>query len=422
MIELKELKAAIEAKGQAVAELREATDKYHDEVKAHGAAMAETKAELKKVNGILNDSIEAKEAVEKRISELEIASKRSGGNNGGDNSDEHAAEYKTKFFDYMRKARTERTETMDAASQKFIDENPEFKAMSVNSQADGGYLVPKDTSGRMVTAIRETSPLRNLASVQSISTDALDGTVDTDEAEGGWTEEVASRAETNNPKVGVWKIPVHEMYAKPKATMKLIEDSAVDIESWLVQKGAKRFARLENKVFIDGTGVGKCTGIMTKTIIYTDPDVAPKDSVRTVKSGANAVMTDPDFLKKMVYRLKGVYRGNANWLLSREGQEAVRLMKQDGKYVWQAGLQAGQPDRLLNYGIGEMNDMADFAEDSLSVAFGNIAEAYQIVDRLQFSLLVDPYSSKPFVEYYMRRRVGADVINSDALIYGELSS
>jgi HK97 family phage major capsid protein len=52
---------------------------------------------------------------------------------------------------------------------------------------------------------------------------------------------------------------------------------------------------------------------------------------------------------------------------------------------------------------------------SLAVAYGDMRETYQIVDRVGIRTLRDPYSAKPYVEFYSTKRVGGDVVNFNAL-------
>ena len=98
--------------------------------------------------------------------------------------------------------------------------------------------------------------MRNLATVETISTDALEIHDDLNEADSGWTSERAARSETNSPQVGVRRISVHELYAIPKATQTLLDDSCMDVENWLSMNIADKMSRLENASFICGDGTG----------------------------------------------------------------------------------------------------------------------------------------------------------------------
>jgi HK97 family phage major capsid protein len=95
--------------------------------------------------------------------------------------------------------------------------------------------------------------------------------------------------------------------------------------------------------------------------------------------------------------------------------KAMLLKDGDGKYIWQPNQQAGKPGVLLGYEVRQAADMDAVGASKLPVAFGNFKMGYQIVDRLGISTLRDPYSAKPFVQFYTRKRVGGDVVNFEAI-------
>lgn len=317
--------------------------------------------------------------------------------------------YKSAFLNYMRKG----DQILGA---------DELKALSVGTDPDGGYVVNPDMSGRIVAKVFETSPLRAYASVQVISTDALEGLFDLEESASGWVGETESRAETATPQLGKWRIPVHELYAKPKATQKLLDDAEIDMEAWLASKVAEKFARDEANAFVVGNGVGKPRGFLD----YADGTTLP-GTIERFDSGVNGgFATDgsgADVLISALYGLKQPYRNNAVWAMNRSTTSAVRKIKDsDGAYIWQAALSAGQPATLLGYPVASFEDMPALATGSLSVAVADWREAYQIVDRAGIRTLRDPYSAKPYVEFYTTKRVGGDVVNFEAIKLIEFSA
>lgn len=417
MSDLTEIKDLLTKKGEAVDALQKALEKQSEEIKSMGGTTAETREMMTKANEAISHFNETKATLEERLGLLESAFKRGKTASGDD------AEVPTALVEYGKALSESFFRRCDDSGlrdlqEKAVAASPEFKAMAVNSQADGGYLVTPDMTGRMATVIRETSQIRALASVQAISTDALEGIVNEGRLPFGWVAETQSRAGTATTEIGLWRIPTHECYCEPAATQKFLEDAAVNVEQWLIAQGGETFALGEETAFVVGDGVVQPRGIVTYTPIYTDPDVVPRKSVRAVKTGAAGDLTNPDRVVQMVYRLKQAYRRNATWLLDRTGQEKVRLLKQDNKYVWRPGLEPGQPDRLLGYPVSECNDLPAWGVDgNITGVFGDIARAYQIVDRVQMSVLRDPYTAKPMVKFYMRRRVGGDVISFDPLVY-----
>ncbi len=286
----------------------------------------------------------------------------------------------------------------------------EQKAMMVGSDPDGGYLVPTATSSRIITKVYETSPLDELAYHESISTDAIEIPVDTDEAGAGWVGETDARPETSTPQVGVQRIPVHEIYAKPKATQQLLEDAGVDVEAWLERKVSEKFARMRALAFISGNGIKKPRGILT----YPAGANGVRGTILQVASG-NATLLTPDGLVTLTFSLKDKYLANANWLMKRGTVGAVMLFKDNqGQYIWRPGLEAGKPSVLLGYNVRRADDMPVVGAGTLPIAFGDFRAGYTVVDRLGIRTLRDPYSSKPFVEFYTRQRVGGDVVDFEA--------
>jgi HK97 family phage major capsid protein len=313
---------------------------------------------------------------------------------------------------------------MDAyksAFDKFVRKGEEImsvderKALSVGTDPDGGYVVNPDLSGRIVMRVFETSPMRAYASIQVISSDALEGLFDLNQASSGWVGEEDSRPETNTPALGKWRIPVHELYAKPKATQKLLDDASINMEAWLASKVAEKFARDEANAFVVGDGSNKPRGFLTYSTGTTLPGTI--EQFPTGVSGAYAAAPNGgDVLINALYGLKAQYRANATWFMNRATLTATRKVKDsDGAYLWSPGIAAGQPATLLGYPVASFEDMPDPAASSLSVAVGDMREAYQIVDRLGIRTLRDPYSAKPYVEFYTTKRVGGDVVNFEAI-------
>ncbi len=297
----------------------------------------------------------------------------------------------------------------------------EVKALQVGVQPDGGYLVPADMSGRIVTRVYETSPIRQIANVQGISGTELKGIVDRDQAGAiQWGSETTAPTDSTTPQIGEWLIPVHEGRVMPKASQQILEDAAIDIEAWLARKVAARRARGENDAFVNGTGVGRPRGFCTYTTAATADGSRTWGQLEHVATGVNgdfASSAAADVLFDVVGALNPRYLMNARFVTRREVITKIRKFKgaTTGDYLWQPGLQAGAPDRILGYPITIAMDMPALAEDSLSLAFGDFMEGYQIVDRIGLTTLRDPFTAKPYVLFYTRVRLGGAVIDFDAI-------
>ena len=306
--------------------------------------------------------------------------------------------YGKAFRNYLRKG-------MDAGLEAL-----QTKALSVTSDPDGGYLVTPTMSATIIQAIFETTPMRQLAAIETISTDSLEMIDDHTALSAGWTAETVDiTSDTATPTLAKRNIPTCELYAQPKATQKLVDDAAIDVESWLAGKIADIFSRTQNTAFISGTGVGQPRGILTY------PSGTSWGQLQQVGTSSSGVVT-ADSLIALFYSLKDVYMRRASFLMNRSAVQTVRLLKETtNQYIWQPGLSAGAPDTLMGVPVYMAADMPVAAANSLSVAVGDFKAGYQIVDRQGIRILRDPFTEKPFVKFYATKRVGGDVINFDAI-------
>ncbi|MBX9725761.1 MAG: phage major capsid protein, partial [Rickettsiales bacterium] len=296
-------------------------------------------------------------------------------------------------------------------------EQIQSKALSVGTDANGGFLVPNQMADLIVSIVNESSPLRALATVETISSDSLDIIEDVTDMDAAWGDETTVRsAETTSSTLGRNTIDTFELYAQPQATQKLVDDSSINIEEWVARKVADKMARLEAAAFVGGNGTTQPKGILTYTAGTTF------GQIQQINSGTSAVVT-ADSLVQLYFSLKDEYARNATFLMHRTTVQAVRLLKEatTNQYLWQPGLTAGTPNTLLGVPVALAADMPVAAASSLSVAVGDFKRGYLIVDRIGIRTLRDPFTSKPFVKFYTTKRVGGEVVNTDAIKILKLS-
>ncbi len=293
----------------------------------------------------------------------------------------------------------------------------EQKALSVGSDADGGYLVPDETERAVNTALKTVSPIRAIAGVRQVSGSVLKVPFATTGFATGWVGETAARPQTTTPTLAELAFPTMELYAMPAATQSLLDDSAVDIDAWLAEEVRIAFAQQEGSAFIDGDGVNKPRGFLDyPTVANGSWSWGNLGFIATGAAGAFPAANPADKLIDLAYAVKGSYRANGHFVMNRHTLSAVRKMKDaDGAYIWQPSAEAGQPSTLVGYPVVEAEDMPDMAADSLSIAFGDFQSGYLIVDRVGIRVLRDPYSSKPYVLFYTTKRVGGGVKDFDAI-------
>ncbi|NDG04812.1 MAG: phage major capsid protein, partial [Alphaproteobacteria bacterium] len=259
-----------------------------------------------------------------------------------------------------------------------------------------------------------------LATIMSITSEAVEILRDTNEAEASWVGEAATRSDTAQGDVGRTRIAVHELHAQPKATQKLLDDAVMNVEDWLINKVVNRFARREADAFINGDGLSQPRGMCSYTTAATGDETRAWGVLEHVATGVNgdfATTSPADALIILMHKLKAGYLNNAAWMMPRSVAEKIRRMKESttSNYLWQPGLQAGQPATLLGFPIYLAEEMPVLGTGSLSLAFGNFAEGYTIVDRIGLRILRDPFTAAPFVKFRCSKRVGGDVTNFEAI-------
>lgn len=291
------------------------------------------------------------------------------------------------------------------------------KSMSSAINSDGGYLVDPQTSEMIKSVAKSTASIRAIATVVNVEATSYDVLVDHSDVGAGWTSETASLTESATPQIDRITIPLHELSALPKASQRLLDDSAFDIETWLAGRVADKFARSEADAFINGDGLDKPKGFLTHTMVENDS--WSWENIGYVVTGADgdfSTSSPADSMIELVYSLGAEYRANATFVMNSKTAGAVRKMKDaDGRFLWSDGLAAGEPARLLGYPVLICEAMPDIGSDTTAVAFGDFAAGYTIAERPDLRILRDPFSAKPHVLFYATKRVGGNVSDFAAI-------
>ncbi|KUP91720.1 phage major capsid protein [Tritonibacter horizontis] len=290
----------------------------------------------------------------------------------------------------------------------------EAKALSTAVNSDGGFLVDPQTSERVKSVLHSTASIRAVASVVTVEATSFDVLIDHSDVGAGWATETGTVSETATPVIDRIVIPLHELSALPKASQRLLDDSAFDIEGWLAGRIADKFARAEAQSFISGDGIDKPRGILNHTAV--DNDSWSWGSLGYVATGSDGDIGSADAIIDLVYALDARYRAGASFLMNSKTAGLIRKLKDaDGRFLWSDGLAAGEPARLMGYPVLVAEDMPDVASDSLSIAFGDFGAGYTIAERPDLRILRDPFSAKPHVLFYATKRVGGDVSDFAAI-------
>ena len=291
---------------------------------------------------------------------------------------------------------------------------PEGKSMSTAVNGDGGFLVDPITSEAVKSVLDSTASIRAIAAVVTVEASSFDVLIDQGETGAGWSDEISGSSETATPTIDRISIKLHELSAMPKASQRLLDDSAFDIETWLAGRVADKFSRAEAAAFINGDGNDKPRGFLDHDAV--DNDVWTWGNLGYVPTGVDGGLGDGDAIIDLVYALGAEYRAKACFVLNSKTAGALRKLKDaDGRHLWSDGLAAAEPARLLGYPVLIAEDMPDIAAGADAIAFGNFSAGYTIAERPDLRVLRDPFSAKPHVLFYATKRVGGDVSDFAAI-------
>lgn len=292
--------------------------------------------------------------------------------------------------------------------------------MQTNVNTDGGYVVLPDVEKSIYNYGRNSNPMRGLVTVKTVAGDAYEAPISNDVCSTSWTGEGAAMSNTDTQSLEKISIPVGTLYAFPRATLEMIQDSYINVAAEIQDSVGIAINEAENSAFTNGTGQNKRPkGILSYTTATTADATRAIDTVQHIETGSagafGATPADWQKLNDVIMALKAGYRANATWIMnSLTAAKIMNIASADKTPVWQPSLQAGVPDRLLGYNVVYNEDMPDIASNSLSIAFGDFRSAYVIAEKPGMYLEYDPYSGRPYIQWDFRKRVGGGVRDTAA--------
>lgn len=274
-------------------------------------------------------------------------------NEGGEPTRPRAsAEYGAGFNEYAR--RGQNGLTVDV-----------LNALQVGTDSEGGYIVPEEFDAMLVEYLQDINPLRQYVNVISTASDRhipVESTLGT----AAWTAEEAAYSESDAA-FGRVTLEAHKLTTIIKVSEELLADSLFDVASYLARNFAKRFGIAEEAAFVNGDNSGKPNGIVQGS------------GLGITAAGAAAITSDE--LIDLYHAVPRMYRMNATWLMADATVKMVRKLKDgDNQYLWQPGLQAGQPDRILGRDLVTSTAMPAATTGNKSVVFGDMS-GYTVADR-----------------------------------------
>ena len=309
------------------------------------------------------------------------------------------------------------------------EQNPQM-AITITTTG-GGNAIPTEVAARMQEKIYDMSPIRRIANVVTANNENLRFVVLDNDAVGGWVGAGGTRSETATPTFQAFTLTYGTAYAYPQVYEEAMNDIAFDVAALVERVSAEVLAAQEGNAFVDGDGTDKPTGFLNGTPVATDDEASPARAFGTLQyfpTGAasdfqNDALGSPagdpaGVLFDTVYGIKAGYRGNSTWVMNKTTLGKIRKFRDaNGNYLYLPGLVAGQPDSLIGYPIMEAEHMPDTGANTFPVAFGDFNAGYQIGDIIgTLRITVDDNITAPgFVKFYIRRRLGGNVANDDAI-------
>lgn len=384
-MEIKELATQMQS---AWSELKGAMALADAEAKKHGTTLGDTSAKVAAIESKLADLNQLEQRLNARLDAIEVRGKRpaAGGN-------PTTPEAKEAFLKFARKG----AEMLSAEERKF---------MSVSDDTAGGYLADPEMVAEIIKDIVEISPLRSICRVRTTSQRSVKVRARTGVPSAVWTgAERVTKTATTQLKYGLVEIPNHEIYALCDVSNQDLEDSAFDLEGEIRTDTAEQFAVAEGVAFLNGSGVGEPSGIMTDSRILID------------KSGDASLLTY-DGMVDVSHNIKAGYAAAGRFLFNRKTLGVLRKLKNatTGDPLW-TPMTADAPSMILGSPYSIVQEMDDVASNKYPVAFGDFRRGYIIVDRLALSVLRDPVTqaTEGAVRFILRKRLGGQVVQPEAI-------
>lgn len=311
------------------------------------------------------------------------------GNPGGEEKKGRASDqYRKTFWNAMR-------------HKNFYDvEN----ALQVGTDSEGGYLVPDEFEQTLVEALEEENFFRNIATVIQTSSGDRKIPVVASKGEAAWIDEEGAFVESDET-FGQVSIGAYKVGTMIKVSDELLNDSAFNLEAYISKEFGRRIGSKEEEAFFVGNGTGKPTGIFNATGGASDG----------TKTSTAAISFDD--VMDLFYSVKSPYRKKAVWVLNDTTVKALRKLKDNnGNYIWQPSVQAGQPDMILNRPYHTSAFVPEIAAGKKVMAFGDFSY-YWIADRQgrSFKRLNELYAANGQVGFLASQRVDGKLILAEAV-------
>lgn len=271
------------------------------------------------------------------------------------------------------------------------------------TDASGGYLVPDEWDARLIEKLEEENILRKLGTVIQTSGERKINVAATKPA-ASWVEEGGALT-FGDAVLSQVLLDAYKLSVAVKVSEELLADNQYDLEGFITRAFGQAIANAEEEAFLTGDGTGKPTGLLHDTL-------GGQVGVTTAGTSITA-----DEILDLVYNLKRPYRAKAAFLTADSTLAAIRKLKgDDGQYLWQPALAAGEPDRLLGYPVYTSAYMPTVAAGESVLCLGDYSY-YYVADRgtRTFAALNELYAANGQVAFVAKERVDGKLILPEAV-------
>lgn len=241
---------------------------------------------------------------------------------------------------------------------------PEARAQSVGTNSAGGFLVPTTLSTTLEEQLLFYANLRSVAQVLRTATgNPLDLPVNNDTGNKG--EIIAENTAFNAQDFTFSKVSLNAYKYSAKlvlVSVELLQDSAIDLPSFLGQGLGERIGRIQADHFTTGTGSSQPQGVVTGSSLGAN--------------AASATAIAVDDLLNLLHSVDRAYRTNGAWMVHDSILLAIRKLKDSqNRPIFTESYRDGEPDRLLGYPVIVNNSMdSTVVATKKTVLFGDYSK------------------------------------------------
>lgn len=280
-------------------------------------------------------------------------------------------------------------------------------AMEANGPS-GGYLVVPQMVNRIIELQTDMDEFRPYANAVTIGSNLAQVPFEKAEPSTQWVGEIEQRQDTDSEEFGLANIEVNTVQCTVPISRALLADGAVvNFEQYIMQKLASALAKAENAAFVNGNGFKKPEGLFACA------------DIPNTSATASAAAVTADEVIGVWEKTTSATDKNGAYYMNKKTMASIRKLKASGsgEYLWQSPIAQGAPPTFNGFPVRILTSAPDIGASTHPIAFGDLKNAYTIVDRNDMFLLRDETSKKRYgqVELTIEKRVGGAVVQPKSM-------